>query len=106
MDRRICSLCILAFGLAALSLLAGCAATKPADLPGDPKLIRDELSEIQNEIANTEEMIKGNRAQLQVDDSQDLRNEITTLEAQLGQLKSRRTALEQRLRELGAAGKQ
>jgi len=106
MDRRICSLCILAFGLAALSLLAGCAATKPADLPGDPKLIRDELSEIQNEIANTEEMIKGNRAQLQVDDSQDLRNEITTLEAQLGQLKSRRTVLEQRLRELGAAGKQ
>jgi len=106
MDRRICSLCVLAFGLAALSLLAGCAATKPADLPGDPKLIRDELSEIQNEIANTEEMIKGNRAQLQVDDSQDLRNEITTLEAQLGHLKSRRTALEQRLRELEAAGKQ
>jgi len=106
MDRRVCSICALVLGLAALSLLLGCAATKTEDMPGDPKLIRDELSEIQNEIANAEEMLKGSRAQLQVDDSQDLRSEVTALEAQLGQLRSRRTALEQRLKELEAAGRQ
>jgi septal ring factor EnvC (AmiA/AmiB activator) len=106
MDRRVCSICVLVLGLAALSLFLGCAATKTADLPGDPKLIRDELSEIQNEIANAEEMLKGSRAQLQVDDSQDLRGEITSLEAKLGQLHSRRTALQQRLKELEAAGRQ
>jgi cell division protein FtsB len=47
-------------------------------------------------------MLKGSRAQLQVDDSQDLRDEIRRYEAEIGQLKSRRTALEQRLRELEA----
>lgn len=104
MDRRIRSLYVLVLALLAVSLLLGCAATKTKDMPGDPKLIRDELSEIQNEIANTEEMLKGSRAQLQVDDSQDLRGEISALEAELGQLKSRRVALEQRLKELGAAG--
>lgn len=106
MDRRIRSLCALVLALAALSVLLGCAATKPQDTPGDPKLIRDELSEIQNEIANAEEMLKGSRAQLQVDDSQDLRGEISVLEAQLGHLKARRTALQQRLKELAAAGKE
>ncbi len=106
MDKRVLSICALLLGLAALSLLVGCAATKTKDMPGDPKLIRDELSEIQNEIANAEEMLKGSRAQLQVDDSQDLRNEITSLEARLGQLKSQRTALQQRLKELEAAGQQ
>ena len=104
MYRRIRFLCALMLALAALSMLIGCAATKTEDLPGDPKLIRDELSEIENEIANTEEMIKGNRAQLQVDDSQDLRNQTTALEAELGHLRGRRTALEQRLKELEAAG--
>ena len=106
MDRRIRSICALVLAIAALTVVLGCASTKPQDLPGDPKLIRDELSEIQNEIANTEEMIKGDRAQLQVDDSQDLRTEIIGLEAELGHLKARRTALEQRLKELGATGQQ
>jgi hypothetical protein len=106
MDQRIRSICALVLAIAALTVVLGCAATKPQDLPGDPKLIRDELSEIQNEIANTEEMIKGDRAQLQVDDSQDLRGEIIGLEAELGHLKARRTALEQRLKELGATEQQ
>jgi hypothetical protein len=109
MDRRVRSICALVLALLALSvlmLIVGCAATKPQDLPGDPKLIRDELSEIQSEIANNEEMLKGSRAELQVDDSQELRGKIIAIEAELGHLKARRTALEQRLKELEAAGKQ
>jgi hypothetical protein len=106
MDRRIRSICALVLALLALSVLIGCAATKPQDLPGDPKLIRDELSEIQSEIANNEEMLKGSRAELQVDDSQELRGKIIAIEAELGHLKARRTALEQRLKELEATGKQ
>jgi len=101
MRNRACSIGALVIGVVALLVLLGCAATKPEDMPGDPKLIRDEIAKITEEIANTEEMIKGSRAQLQVEDSQDLRDEIRRYEAEIGQLKSRRTALEQRLRELG-----
>ena len=104
MQTRTRSTLALVLALAAFSLLVGCAATKPKDMPGDPKLIRDEIAQITSEIANTEEMLKGSRAQLQVDDSQDLRDQIRTYEAEIAQLRSRRTALEERLRELGAQG--
>ncbi|MBM3307934.1 MAG: hypothetical protein FJY74_06385 [Candidatus Eisenbacteria bacterium] len=103
MTRRTRSLCGLLLAIAVLSLQLGCAATKPEDVPGDPKLIRDELARIDNDIANSEEMLKGSRAQLQVDDSQDLRNEIRVYEANIAKLKSRKAALQQRLRELEAA---
>jgi type IV pilus biogenesis protein CpaD/CtpE len=102
MRNRVRSIGTLALGVVALVVLVGCAATKPEDMPGDPKLIRAEIARITEEIANTEEMIKGSRAQLQVEDSQDLRDEIHRYEAEVGQLKSRRAALEQRLKELGA----
>jgi septal ring factor EnvC (AmiA/AmiB activator) len=102
MRSRTRSIAALVLGVAALLVVLGCAATKPEDMPGDPKLIRDEITKITAEISNTEEMLKGSRAQLQVDDSQDLRDEIRRYEAEIGQLKSRRTALEQRLRELEA----
>lgn len=102
MKSRVCSIGALAAAAVALLVVMGCAATKPQDMPGDPKLIRDEIAQITSEIGNLEEMLKGSRAQLQVDDSQDLRDGIRQYEAEIAQLKSRRTALEQRLRELEA----
>jgi len=102
MRGRVCSLGTLAAAAVALLVVMGCAATKPQDMPGDPKLIRAEIAQIASEIGNLEEMLKGSRAQLQVDDSQDLRDGIRQYEAEIAQLKSRRTALEQRLRELEA----
>lgn len=87
-------------------LVAGCAGTKAGgDMPDDPVLIRKELVDIQRDMSNTEEMIKGSKAQLQMDDSQQLRDEIRSLEMNLIHLESQKRALEERLVELEKAGK-
>jgi hypothetical protein len=70
----------------------------------DPVLIERELLEISNDMQNTEEMIKGSRAQLQYEDSQDLRDSIRQLEMRLLGLESQKRALEERLTELETSG--
>jgi septal ring factor EnvC (AmiA/AmiB activator) len=90
---------LIAFGFL---LLAGCAGTRREGLPDDPGLIRSELRDINTEIGNTEELIKGSKAQLQVQDNQELRNEIRSLETNLIHLQSRKRALEERLAEIEA----
>lgn len=95
--------CLLA--VVALAVLAGCAGTQGGgDIPSDPDLIRKEIAEIDMDIQNAEEVLKGSRAELQVEDNQSLRNEIHSLEAEIAQLHSKKKALEERLRELEAAG--
>jgi septal ring factor EnvC (AmiA/AmiB activator) len=87
-------------------LAAGCAGTRSgSDVPDDPVLIRKELVEIERDMQNTEEMIKGSKAQLQMDDSQELRDEIRSLEMSLIHLESQKRALEERLTELEATEK-
>ncbi len=88
-----------------VSLLAvGCAGTQAGgDVPDDPALIRKELVEIDLDMKNTEEMIKGSKAQLQMDDNQQLRDEIRSLEMDLIHLESQKRALEERLQELETA---
>jgi len=95
-------LLVVALGLPSL---LGCAGTRGEEIPDDPVMIQKELAEIEVDIANAEEMLKGSKAQLQIEDNQDLRNEIRSIEMDLYHLKARKRALEERLDELAAEGK-
>jgi septal ring factor EnvC (AmiA/AmiB activator) len=101
--RRYAALTLLCVALGLLCL-AGCAGTRTEEFPNDPTIIRHELEEIANDIANTKEILKGSKAELQIEDSMDLRNQIRSLEMELYELESRKASLEQRLRELQAQG--
>jgi chromosome segregation ATPase len=91
----------LLLGLLAVVVLAGCAGTQGGgDLTNDPVLIKKEITQIDDDILNAEEMLKGSKAELQVQDSNTLRDQIRSLEARLAQLRSQKKALETRLREL------
>lgn len=97
---------VVLFALFAV-LAAGCAATNSSgNVPDDPQSIRNELEEIRSDINNTQEWLKGSKAELQIEDSQDLRNEIRKLEMDLYELRARERALNERLQELGATGNQ
>lgn len=102
MRRRFGAVLMLLLGVLGLVFAAGCAGTMSEEISSDPELIRKEITEIDIEMRNTEELIKGSKAQLQIDDSQDLRGEIRTLEMNLIHLESRKRALEERLAELAA----
>lgn len=89
-----------------LLLVAGCAGTGGAgELPDDPTLIHKELEEIALDMQNTREMLKGSKAQLQIEDNQMLRDDIHSLEMNLIHLESQQRALEERLAEIEASGK-
>ena len=105
MRRRTTAVVLPLLAVLGLLLLAGCVGTGGGSTPDDPKLIRDELEDIRVETANTEELLKGSKAQLQVEDSQVLRDNIRSLEMNLIHLESRERALEERLQELAAEGK-
>lgn len=102
MERRVGAVAMLIVMVLGLALAAGCAATRTDELPDDPDLIQKELVQIRMEIRNTEELIKGSKAQLQIDDNQELRSELRSLETELIHLESRQRALEERLAELAA----
>jgi septal ring factor EnvC (AmiA/AmiB activator) len=89
----------------ALLLLGGCAGKDQSNIPDDPRLVYKELYEIDVDIANTEEILKGSKAQQQIDDSAELREEIRRLEMELYELRAQRMALQERLDELEAEGK-
>lgn len=100
MERRVGAVTMLVIMTLGLALAAGCAGTRSDEMPDDPELIRKEIVQIAMDIRNTEELIKGSKAQLQIEDNQDLRSELRSLEAELIHLESRKRALEQRLAEL------
>jgi type IV pilus biogenesis protein CpaD/CtpE len=96
---------LLVVAAACVLLMQGCAGTgQGSNIPDDPRMIRNELAEIENEIVNTEEMLKASRAELQIDDSMIIREEIREHEMNLIHLESRKKALEERLRELEPQG--
>jgi septal ring factor EnvC (AmiA/AmiB activator) len=106
--RHLARVAIAALLLAfAWLLFAGCAGTRSTneDIPDDPVLIQKELVEIRQDMRNTEEMIKGTKAQLQIDDNQAIRDEIRSLEMHLIHLESQKRALEERLAEIDASGR-
>ncbi len=88
-----------------LLLLGGCAGKNDSNIPDDPRLVYKELYEIDVDIANTEEMLKGSYAQRQIDDSAELRDGIRRLEMELYELNAQKLALQERLDELEAEGK-
>jgi hypothetical protein len=102
MRRRIRAVLMLFLAVLSLAFAAGCAGTMGAETSNDPDLIRKEIVDIEMEIGNTEELLKGNKAQLQIESDQNLLNDIRTLEMNLMYLESRKRALEERLAELAA----
>ena len=106
MKRHKTTALVLLFALF-VALAVGCAATNSGgNTSDDPRSIHNELEEIRSDINNTQEWLKGSKAELQIEDSQDLRNEIRRLEMDLYELRARERALEERLQELEAAGGQ
>ena len=80
--------------------VSGCAGTGGQNVPDNPKLITDEIADIELEILNVEEMYKSRLTQLQMEENTDLRREVNSLWTELEYLRSRKTALEMKLREL------
>ena len=94
----------VALVLFALALVAGCAGVQGTgrNVPNDPHLIRNELRDLEQDIANAEELIKGYKAELNQKESAELRGEIRELEMQLYEFRAQKAALEERLREIEA----
>jgi phosphotransacetylase len=90
-----------------ISLLSGCAGigTSSEGDTSDPTVIMHRLETIEHDIANTEEYLKGSKAELQINDSQDLRNQIRQYEMELYELQARKAALEEELQEIQAEEK-
>ena len=96
---------VVATMLVALACLtvAGCAGTRGTQqMSDDPVMIQKEIVELDREISNTEEMLKSSKTQLQMEDSQQLRDDIRSLEMSLIHLESQKRALEERLAEIRA----
>jgi hypothetical protein len=99
---------VAVFLLAAVCIVAtvGCAGTTvSSDGSGSPGLIQREIEDIDSDILNTEEIYKASLTALQMDDDIELRREVNRLWIELEHLRSRKTALQQRLAELAAEEK-
>jgi hypothetical protein len=103
MTRRVATVAV--FLLAAVCIIAtsGCAATKGSEIGSNPDLIRRDISDLAQDIANTEEMYKARLTSLQMDENSDLRREVNRLWIEMEHLRSQKAALEERLAELEAA---
>jgi hypothetical protein len=98
---------VAVFLLAAVCIIAavGCAGTKSSDTLNSPDLIWKEIEGINSDLVNAEEMYKASLTALQMDENTDRRREVNRLWIEIEHLRSRKTALEQRLAELEAGGK-
>lgn len=73
-------------------------------MPTSPDLLRKEIVEIENDILNAEEMYKAKLTELQMEEDAGLRTEVNRLWIELEHLRSRKTALEERLAEIERGG--
>jgi len=112
MRRRIRLAALVLSATFAVALFAGCAAQSTATtgsdddaLPNDPRLIHNELEQINMEISNHEEEIMAHKVEQQMEDGSDIRDAIRRLEMELYNLRGRKAALEEHLTELKAEGK-
>ena len=95
------------FLLGALCIIAvvGCAGTTSTALPDNTQVIERQISDIDNDILNTEEMYKANLTALQMDENMERRREVNRLWVELEYLRSQKTALQERLAEIEAEQK-
>ena len=95
------------FLLGALCTIAvvGCAGTTSTALPDNTQVIERQISDIDNDILNTEEMYKANLTALQMDENMERRREVNRLWVELEYLRSQKTALQERLAEIEAEQK-
>jgi hypothetical protein len=86
--------------------LVGCAGTTTGSaLPDNPDVLQRQISDIDNDILNAEEMYKANLTALQMDENSELRREVNRLWIELEHLRSRKAALQERLLQLEAEEK-
>jgi uncharacterized protein YhaN len=102
MMRRVATVAV--FLLAAVCIIAtsGCAGTTGSETTNDPNLIRRDISDLTQDILNTEEMYKAQLTELQMDESADMRRAVNRLWIEMEHLRSQRSALEERLAEMEA----
>jgi predicted nucleic acid-binding Zn-ribbon protein len=107
MIRRVVSVAVFLLAAACIVALVGCAGTtgSGAALPDNQDVLERQISDIDNDILNTEEMYKANLTALQMDENTDLRREVNRLWIELEHLRSRKAALEERLLQLEAEKK-
>ena len=107
MTRRVGSVAVFLLVAVSIVALSGCAGTtgSGAPLPDNPDVLQRQISDIDNDILNAEEMYKANLTALQMDETTQLRREVNRLWIELEHLRSRKAALEERLLQLEAEGK-
>ena len=107
MTRRIVSMAVFLLGAVCIVALVGCAGTtgSGAALPDNPDILERQISDLDNDIQNAEEMYKANLTALQMDETTELRREVNRLWIEMEHLRSRKAALEERLLQLEAEQK-
>jgi len=108
MTRRVVSVAVFLLAAVCIVGLVGCAGTtgSGAALPDNTDVLERQISDIDNDILNAEEMYKANLTALQMDETTDLRREVNRLWIEMEHLRSRKAALEERLLQLEAEKKQ
>ena len=107
MTRRLVSVAVFLLAGVCIVALVGCAGTTGSSgaLPDNPDILERQISDIENDIQNAEEMYKANLTALQMDEDTDTRREVNRLWIELEHLRSRKAALEERLLQLEAEKK-
>ena len=102
MRQRTCAVLVMLVVGSGVLFFAGCASQEGGNLPDDPEVMQRQIRDLDTDIANTQEMLKGALAERQVEDSMELREYIQGLEMELYQFESQRAALVERYRDLMA----
>jgi hypothetical protein len=105
MTRRAVTVAVFLLAAVCIIAVSGCAGTTGSGVPNDPDLIRRDISDLDQDILNAEEMYKAGLTELQMEETSDLRREVNRLWIELEHLRSQKAALEQRLGELEAQKK-
>jgi len=107
MTRLVGSVAVFLLAAVCTVALVGCAGTTGSGsaLPDNPQVLQRQISDIDNDILNAEEMYKANLTALQMDENADTRREVNRLWIELEHLRSRRAALNERLLQLEAEEK-